>query len=200
MTAAMSDAPSTVPVLIAVLAVLAVVLWPDDAPLKGRGRRRSTAPGGVATDPAGGDTVADAAGALDLTALAVRSGLGPTEALEEAARRVGGRAGHDLAVVAAAHRWGQPADLAWAQVCDVWRPASLAWRAADRSGSAPAALIAAAAQRVRASEDTRVEASVQRAAVRLVLPLGLCFLPGFVCTTVAPIVLHLARSVAGGGG
>ena len=42
------------------------------------------------------------------------------------------------------------------------------------------------------TEDARVEAAVQRAGVLLVLPLGLAFLPGFVGTTVVPVVLHLA--------
>ncbi len=45
-------------------------------------------------------------------------------------------------------------------------------------------------------ESRRVEAAVQRAAVLLVLPLGACFLPGFVATTVAPVVLHLVGGLA----
>jgi hypothetical protein len=32
-----------------------------------------------------------------------------------------------------------------------------------------------------------------------VLPLGACFLPGFVGTTVVPVVLHLARASLGAG-
>ena len=49
---------------------------------------------------------------------------------------------------------------------------------------------------MRALESRRVEAAVQRAAVLLVLPLGACFLPGFVATTVAPVVLHLVGGLA----
>jgi hypothetical protein len=49
---------------------------------------------------------------------------------------------------------------------------------------------------MRAEESRRVEASVHRAGVLLVLPLGACFLPGFVATTVAPVVLHLLGGLA----
>jgi len=63
---------------------------------------------------------------------------------------------------------------------------SLAW----------AGLLTAAAGRMRAEESRRVEASVHRAGVLLVLPLGACFLPGFVATTVAPVVLHLLGGLA----
>ena len=49
----------------------------------------------------------------------------------------------------------------------------------------------AAASRMREAEVRRVEAAVSRAGVLLVLPLGLCFLPGFVGTTVGPVVLRL---------
>ncbi|KGN41911.1 type II secretion system F family protein, partial [Knoellia aerolata] len=101
-------------------------------------------------------------------------------------------------VVASAHRWGQDAATAWTHVGDAWRPASMAWQAAERSGAAPAGVVMAAAQQMRRQESARVEAAIQRAGVLLVLPLGLCFLPGFIATTVVPVVLHLTRSALGG--
>ena len=64
------------------------------------------------------------------------------------------------------------------------------------AGAAPAGLLTAAAGRMRAEESRRVEAAVHRAGVLLVLPLGRCFLPGFVATTVAPVVLHLLGGLA----
>jgi pilus assembly protein TadC len=48
---------------------------------------------------------------------------------------------------------------------------------------------------MREEESRRLEADVHRSGVLLVLPLGLCFLPGFVATTVAPVVLLLVGSV-----
>jgi len=146
----------------------------------------------------GAVTVDDAADALVLCALVLRAGLAPVEALEAAAGHVPGSVAHQLRVVASASRWGQDAATSWAHVGEAWRPASLAWQAAERSGAAPSGVVLAAAERMRREESSRVEAAVQRAGVLLVLPLGACFLPGFVGTTVVPVVLHLARASLGG--
>ncbi|KGN38099.1 type II secretion system protein [Knoellia subterranea KCTC 19937] len=129
----------------------------------------------------------------------MRSGLGPVEALEAVAGQAPPEVAHQLRVVASAHRWGQESATAWAHVGEGWRPAALAWEAAERSGAAPAGVVLAAAERMRREESARVEAAVQRAGVLLVLPLGACFLPGFVGTTVVPVVLHLARATLSGG-
>jgi pilus assembly protein TadC len=146
--------------------------------------------------PEGAPTLDDAAVALSLLAAALRGGAGPVECLESVAAVDPTPAGRDLAVVAAAHRWGEPADRAWGHVGPGWAPAAVAWHAALAAGAAPAGLVEAAASRMRSAESRRLEASLQRAGVLLVLPLGLCFLPGFVATTVAPLVLLLVSGVA----
>ena len=146
-----------------------------------------------------GATIDEAADALVLCALVLQAGLGPVEALEAVARHVPRTVAHQLRVVASAHRWGQDAATSWAHVGQAWRPAALAWQAAERSGAAPAGVVLAAAERMRREESSRVEACVQRAGVLLVLPLGVCFLPGFVGTTVVPVVLHLARASLAAG-
>lgn len=172
----------------AVLAALAVLLLP--------GRRAgSRAPAPAPRRPPGSSTVLDAADALDLCALAVRSGLAPLEALDAVADRAPEGVAADLRVVAAALRWGRSPTQAWQLVSPVWRPAALAWRAAEEAGAAPAALITQAARRMRVTEQARIERAVQRSGVLLVLPLGLCFLPGFVCTTIVPVVLLLAQGL-----
>jgi len=176
--------------LAALGAALAVLLWPGDG---GMGPARAGAGEPPSAGPA---TVEEAAAALGLVAAALRSGVGSVEALEAVADVTEGRAGRELAVVAAAHRWGQGPDEAWAHVGPGWAAAAVAWHAAHTAGAAPAGLLTAAAGRMRALESRRVEAAVQRAAVLLVLPLGACFLPGFVATTVMPVVLHLVGSLA----
>ncbi len=142
-------------------------------------------------------TVYDAADAATLLAMVLRAGLGPVEALEVVAARVGGAVGGDLFVVAAAHRWGEAPEAAWSHVGATWRPVAHAWRAAVEAGVSPAELVEAAARRLREGEDRRVETAVERAGVVLVLPLGLAFLPGFVATTIVPVVLQLVGTLAG---
>lgn len=176
----------------ALLVALAVLLWPRRRLRLSSGARGDRSPR-TATRAA---TVDEATIALRLLAACLRGGAGPVECLEAVARVDGTAAGHDLAVVAAAHRWGEPPERAWAHVGPGWGPAAVAWHAALSAGAAPAGLVEAAADRMRAAEAQRVEAAVHRAAVLQVLPLGLCFLPGFVATTVAPVVLLLVSSLA----
>ena len=90
--------------------------------------------------------------------------------------------------------------VGWARVGPGWQTAAVSWHAAQSAGAAPAGLLAAAARRMHDDEARRVEAAVQRAGVLLVLPLGACFLPGFVATTVAPVVLLLLGGLSGARG
>ncbi|XVX20877.1 type II secretion system F family protein [Actinomycetota bacterium] len=191
-------APSHAGLVVAVLVALAVLAWPS---------RRHAAAGqrdpehtGLDTppgpDPAG--TPAEVADALVLLALALRSGIGPVEALEHVAGSCDGAVRTHLESVAAAHRWGLDPSAAWEFAPPVWRPAALAWRIALTAGAAPADLVERAATEVRDRESRRVEAAVGRAGVLLVLPLGLAFLPAFGLTTVVPVVLALARGALAG--
>ena len=85
-----------------------------------------------------------------------------------------------------------------AAVLDVARAVDLmplALWTADRAGAAPAGLLTATAARIRRTEAAQIEARIQRAGVLLVLPLGLCFLPGFLLTTVVPVVADLVTRV-----
>lgn len=187
-----------------VLVVGAVLLWPTrGAPCRSGPQPRAGEAAGAppaGDDPSRAPTVDEAADALVLCALALRSGLGLVESLEAVAARVPPSVARDLRIVASAHRWGQDAATSWGHVGEGWQSASLAWQAAERSGAAPAGVVLAAAQRMRREEASRVETAVQRAGVLLVLPLGACFLPGFVGTTVVPVVLHLAGVSLGTSG
>ena len=138
---------------------------------------------------------ADVAGAIDLLALTLRGGAGLVEAMEAVASRVGGPLGLHLRTVAAARRWGVEDSAAWATIPSAWRPAARALRMAATAGVPPADVLARAAQEVRRAEQQRLEVATATLGVRIVLPLGLVFLPAFVLTTVAPIVLALAHQV-----
>lgn len=184
--------------VLVLLAVLAVVVAP--------GRAEPTLPGssseehdgcGAGPGPASAATTYDLADALVLLSLALRSGMGPQEALERVARGSVGTVQAHLGTVAAALRWGRPAPEAWSFVPADWRPAALAWEVAERAGAAPAQLVEDASWRVRELEDRRLQSAAGRAGVRLVLPLGLAFLPAFACTAVVPVVLALASTVLG---
>ncbi|KAE8762071.1 secretion system protein, partial [Georgenia thermotolerans] len=59
---------------------------------------------------------------------------------------------------------------------------------------APGPLLRRAAEAVRADRQRQAQEAAARLGVRLVLPLGLCFLPAFVLLGIVPVV------VAAGGG
>jgi Flp pilus assembly protein TadB len=201
------------PWVLALLAVLAVGLWPA--------RARPTAV--VASHPRAGQAIIDrwrsvvrrvvrsgalsraeqptaieVADTLELLSLAVRSGLGLTEALHHVQRCSVGSVRRDLAAVVAALRWGRTAADAWTYGGRAWRAAALAWAVAEETGAPAAELLHHAAVRQREADDRAAERRTARAGVLLVLPLGLGFLPSFACVAVVPVLLVLARGVLGG--
>lgn len=136
-------------------------------------------------------TVEDVAQAAALLALAMHGGTSLTAALERVSELTRGQVRADLRTVLAAERWGMPAEDAWGSLAPVWTPAALAWRAAQRAGVPPSSLLVSAARRIRERESHEQQRRMQRAAVLLVLPLGGLFLPGFVATTVIPVMVEL---------
>lgn len=140
----------------------------------------------------------DVADALVLLALVLRTGLGLADALSEVQRCSRGAVHRDLAAVVAALRWARTVPDAWAFAAPVWRQVGQAWEVAVQTGSAPAEQVERVAQRLRESQEQDRERRAARAGVLLVLPLGLGFLPAFVCTAVVPVVLALASGVLGG--
>jgi len=187
---------------VVVLVAAAVLVWPRplSASVVAAGRSRSADErGGAGTRDVGLDStpvpVAQVAGVIELLALTLRGGVGLVEAMEAVATRVGGHLGLHLQTVAAAGRWGVDDAMAWASVPSAWQPAARALRMAASAGVPPADALAGAADQVRRAEQQRLEVATATLGVRIVLPLGLLFLPAFLLTTVVPIVLALARQV-----
>lgn len=194
--------------LAAVLAAAAIVLWPgghraapgpaqDGHPeaqarrqrvrLWRRGHRRAR------TDaPVDSLRVADT---LDLMAYALMGGHAVVDCLEVVAAQSEPDVAAVLRQVAAAQRWGVRPAAAWGAVGVEWAAAGRALALADRTGAAPAALLEAAAEQVREQRAHEIELAGARLGVRLVLPLGLCFLPAFVLLTVVPAVVATTGSV-----
>lgn len=132
---------------------------------------------------------------LELLALALRSGCSVTEAVERVARSTPGVAGAELAAVAAAAQWGLPWSQAWALASPCWAPARMAFVLSEEVGVGPAGPVARAAADVREAHAQRMELAAARLGVRIVLPLGLAYLPAFVLLTVVPLVLALAADL-----
>jgi pilus assembly protein TadC len=139
----------------------------------------------------------DLPGACDLLGVCLAAGLPVAGALAAVATATGPPLGAHLADVAALYRLGAGPRQAWAGV-----PAGLAGLGrvlvrAGESGASVAPALRALAGDARAAARAETEAGVRRAGVWILAPLGLCFLPAFVCLGVAPLVLGIARDVFG---
>lgn len=76
--------------------------------------------------------------------------------------------------------------------------ARMARRSAKSGASLAGAMTELAAQRRAEAEDASA-ARAERAGVLISGPLGLCFLPAFVCLGIVPVVVGLAGRVLEGG-
>lgn len=138
---------------------------------------------------------------FDLLAACLRSGLpiaAAAAAVADAAPEVFAGA---LRTAAGLLELGAEPDVAWAAVAQdpaTDALASMARRSA-RSGSSMADAMSelAAAQRTTAEDASAAKA--ERAGVLISGPLGLCFLPAFVCLGIVPVVIGLAGNVLGAG-
>lgn len=183
--------------------VAAMLVWPGSA----RSERPVLAGGGP---PDGPDHPLAVASTIDLLALALEGGAPTVVALEAvgAAQQAGGPGGHDVpssaasaspgdvstvSRVAAALRWGVDERGAWALAPPVWQPVATAFELAARCGAAPSSLLRQAATDLRVAEAERITQAGAKAGVRIVLPLGLCFLPAFILIAIVPLVLGLVR-------
>jgi pilus assembly protein TadC len=147
--------------------------------------------------PPPADVDGDLPVACDLLAVCLAAGAPVAVALAAVGEAVPGPVGRALAEVAARTRLGSPARAAWAGV-----PPPLAGLArvlvrAGESGSGAVPALQSLAADTRAAARERTRAAVARAGVRVLAPLGACFLPAFVCLGVAPLVVGLARDVLG---
>ncbi len=142
-----------------------------------------------------------AAGSYDLFAACLHAGL----SVPVAAAAVAPQAPPVLAAVlwqaANLLLLGAEPAVAWSAAADHPETEALARavRRSSRSGTAIATVVAGLAAERRAEAEDRAAAAAERAGVLISGPLGLCFLPAFLCLGIAPVVMGLAGRVLGEG-
>lgn len=144
------------------------------------------------------DPLALAAG-WDLLAAGMRAGLPVSVAVRAVSEELGGSAARVLREVADHLALGSDPVSAWEPALAHPDTAELARaaRRTARTGSGLAATSADLAAQSRAALDERSQARAQRAAVWISAPLGLCFLPAFLCLGVIPVVIGMAQRLTG---
>ncbi|MEV6432779.1 type II secretion system F family protein [Nocardia sp. NPDC051463] len=156
----------------------------------------------------GGDDPLAVASVFDLLAACLRAGLpmaGAARAVAPGAPVVLGaalvRAADLLALGAdAATAWERAAvDVVGRQGAAAVESLARMARRSARSGASLAAAIGELAQQHRGAVEDMAAARAERAGVMISGPLGLCFLPAFICLGIVPVVIGLAGRVLDGG-
>lgn len=156
---------------------------------------RRRAPGqAAATDAA---LQRDLPAACDLLAVCLSAGLPVAGALEAVGGAVTGPLGERLRAVAALSRLGAESHRAWADVPAPLAPLARVLARAGESGATVVGALRSLATESRAAGRAATQAAVHRAGVWVLAPLGLCFLPAFLCLGVVPLVLGIAEDVLG---
>jgi Flp pilus assembly protein TadB len=138
------------------------------------------------------------AAAWDLLAACLRAGLPVPTAIAAVAGELPDDAATALRAAGDLLALGADQDTAWAPAAACHHTAALARgvRRSTRSGTALADLVTDLAAETRAGATDAAEAAAQRAGVLITAPLGLCFLPAFVCLGIVPVVLGLADRIS----
>lgn len=138
------------------------------------------------------------AAAWDLLAACLRAGLPVPTAITAIAGELPPATAQPLRASADLLALGADPDTAWAPAIACPDTAALARgaRRAARSGTALADLATDLAARFRSNAADAAEATAQRAGVLIIVPLGVCFLPAFICLGIAPVIVGLAAQVS----
>jgi hypothetical protein len=124
----------------------------------------------------------------DTLAALLESGMSLEQALVAAGSAEGPAPG--LAAVGARLTWGSGWEQAWASCPGSSLLAAPLWLS-FRTGAPASALLSDAATEARRRVARELETQAAAMTVRLVLPLGLCALPAFVCLGIVPVALAL---------
>lgn len=139
----------------------------------------------------------DLPSACDLLAVCVSAGVPLPAALAAVAAAVPGPLGVELERVAAARRLGADPRHAWQDAAPELGPLARSVQRAETSGARAAPALTALAAETRTAQRAATEAAVRRAGVWVLAPLGVCFLPAFVCLGIVPLVLGIAGRALG---
>jgi pilus assembly protein TadC len=145
----------------------------------------------------GGQLARDLPVACDLLGVCLGAGTPVGAALAAVGSSVPGPLGERLIEVGALYRLGAAPRRAWSGVPPPVDALARTMVRAGESGSTVVPALQRLAADLRSSDRSDTEAAVRRAGVWVLAPLGLCFLPAFLCLGVVPLVLGIATDVFG---
>lgn len=137
----------------------------------------------------------DAAVLADILRAAIQAGASIPTALIAVGRALPGARGRQFTQVAATLRLGGTWQAAWEHADADLHVLARVLQPAWDDGVAPGALLTHAANDIRRRRADAAREAAARLGVRLVLPMGLCWLPAFVLLGLAPVLLSTGGSL-----
>ncbi|HWS36661.1 MAG TPA: type II secretion system F family protein [Actinoplanes sp.] len=133
----------------------------------------------------------------DLLAAALKGGTAVDSSIAAVAEALGGPLGARMQRTARSLRLGAAPAEAWAHLSGIPQADRLIAAAvrSSASGGALSGALERLARDLRSDRAVAAEAAAQRAAVLIVLPLGLCFLPAFLLAGLMPVLIAVLRDV-----
>ncbi|WP_406709219.1 hypothetical protein QEV68_02315 [Trueperella pyogenes] len=132
----------------------------------------------------------DTAVVLDLAAAALGSGISIPSTLKALDVAAGGQARTQTAnLLLMGAKW----DEAWEGAANERLREAL--RAAWTDGAAPVPLVERSAQSLRLQRQRKAKEAAARLGAKLVMPLGLCFLPAFILLGIVPVIAGAASAL-----
>jgi pilus assembly protein TadC len=184
----------------AVLLAAALLVGADSRP-RMRAGLTATAPRRLSVPSRGNDPLA-AASSFDVLAACLRSGMAVSTAASAVAPSAPAPLARVLSRAADLLALGAEPATAWTSSTESDNHADALLRLARRSASSGSALaqgVTELADQSRHDASAAASAAAERASVLIAGPLGLCFLPAFVCLGIVPVVAGLAGDVLGSG-
>lgn len=142
----------------------------------------------------------DLPGSLDLLAVCLRSGMPMSAAMELLAQEQHSSLARDFKFVASLLALGAGPEIAWTDFRqdEVLGPVASAAIRAGESGSQLAESFDRLASQRRSELSWFAETIVRKIGVWAMVPLGLCFLPAFVCLGILPVVFNVTAAATQG--
>ncbi|BBZ41926.1 type II secretion system F family protein [Mycobacterium conspicuum] len=187
-----------------VLLAVALLTGARPSAVRARARMPDRAPRPRQRSASGPDPLA-VASSLDVLAVCLVAGMAVSTAAAATAPSAPPKLAQVLRRAADLLALGADPAVAWSTASDlpaVDAQTDALLRLARRSASSGAALadgVATLAEQSRSDAQHAASAAAERAGVLIAGPLGLCFLPAFVCLGIAPVVAGLAGDVLQSG-
>lgn len=180
---------------------VAVLVAPGSAASLGRLRTPSGEGGGARPHGAAPPDPLALAGSYDLFGACLRAGMPVASAATAVVEQAPEPLAEALRRAANLLALGAEPEVAWQSAGEHPETETLSRlaRRSARSGRALADAVAELGAEQRAAVEDRAAAAAERAGVLISGPLGLCFLPAFLCLGIAPVVIGLASHVLGQG-